>query len=181
MARQKGLEPLAYCLEGSCSIQLSYWRIKSGAGDGNRTRIPSLEGWCPGHCATPACALRKNRQLRYINIRIPLLSREKSKFSAVFCRLYNIILSNKWGAVQFTPCFLEYSITACLNRMSCVIFFIANRVAPAFRFCFGNSTLAHAVPIHYLFLGFVTHHCTTCTGSLSVQMLYPDRAAQTKA
>ena len=27
MARQKGLEPLAYCLEGSCSIQLSYWRI----------------------------------------------------------------------------------------------------------------------------------------------------------
>ena len=29
MARQKGLEPLAYCLEGSCSIQLSYWRILS--------------------------------------------------------------------------------------------------------------------------------------------------------
>ena len=27
MARQKGLEPLTYCLEGSCSIQLSYWRI----------------------------------------------------------------------------------------------------------------------------------------------------------
>jgi hypothetical protein len=26
MARQKGLEPLTYCLEGSCSIQLSYWR-----------------------------------------------------------------------------------------------------------------------------------------------------------
>ena len=26
MARQKGLEPLAYCLEGSCSILLSYWR-----------------------------------------------------------------------------------------------------------------------------------------------------------
>ena len=25
-----------------------------GAGDGNRTRIPSLEGWCPDHCATPA-------------------------------------------------------------------------------------------------------------------------------
>ena len=55
--RPKGLEPPAHCLEGSCSIQLSYWR-KSGAGDGNRTRIPSLEGWCPGHCATPARALR---------------------------------------------------------------------------------------------------------------------------
>ena len=27
LARQKGLEPLTYCLEGSCSIQLSYWRI----------------------------------------------------------------------------------------------------------------------------------------------------------
>ena len=26
VARQKGFEPLAYCLEGSCSIQLSYWR-----------------------------------------------------------------------------------------------------------------------------------------------------------
>ena len=30
MARQKGFEPLAYCLEGSCSIQLSYWRVWSG-------------------------------------------------------------------------------------------------------------------------------------------------------
>ena len=27
MARQKGLEPLTHCLEGSCSIQLSYKRI----------------------------------------------------------------------------------------------------------------------------------------------------------
>ena len=70
VARQKGLEPLAHCLEGSCSIQLSYWRIgkEVGAGDGNRTRIPSLEGWCPGHCATPASALRRNRQLGYHTI-----------------------------------------------------------------------------------------------------------------
>ena len=51
MARQKGLEPLAYCLEGSCSIRLSYWRMsprrkqKNGAGDGNRTHVTSLEGW----------------------------------------------------------------------------------------------------------------------------------------
>ncbi len=56
MARQKGLEPLAYCLEGSCSIQLSYWRVSGpgslvapahvlGAGDGNRTHTTSLEGW----------------------------------------------------------------------------------------------------------------------------------------
>ena len=26
MARQKGLEPLTHCLEGRCSIRLSYWR-----------------------------------------------------------------------------------------------------------------------------------------------------------
>ena len=44
MARWKGLEPLAYCLEGSCSIQLSYQRT-FGAGDGNRTHATSLEGW----------------------------------------------------------------------------------------------------------------------------------------
>jgi hypothetical protein len=28
MARLRGFEPLAYCLEGSCSIQLSYRRIE---------------------------------------------------------------------------------------------------------------------------------------------------------
>ena len=32
VARQKGLEPLAYCLEGSCSIQLSYWRMSEWSG-----------------------------------------------------------------------------------------------------------------------------------------------------
>ena len=47
LARQEGLEPPAYCLEGSCSIRLSYWRIVrvAGAGEGNRTLVPSLEGW----------------------------------------------------------------------------------------------------------------------------------------
>ena len=39
----------------------------NGAGDGNRTRIPSLEGWCPGHCAIPAHSPRRNRQLSDIN------------------------------------------------------------------------------------------------------------------
>ena len=29
MVRQEGFEPPAFCLEGSCSIQLSYWRIIS--------------------------------------------------------------------------------------------------------------------------------------------------------
>ena len=45
MARLKGLEPLTHCLEGSCSIHLSYKRIIIGAGDGNRTHVTSLEGW----------------------------------------------------------------------------------------------------------------------------------------
>ena len=45
MARLKGLEPLTHCLEGSCSIHLSYKRKKNGAGDGNRTHTTSLEGW----------------------------------------------------------------------------------------------------------------------------------------
>ena len=56
VARLKGLEPLTHCLEGSCSIHLSYKRIFSpflllqrfrgisGAGDGNRTHTTSLEG-----------------------------------------------------------------------------------------------------------------------------------------
>ena len=30
MARLKGLEPLTHCLEGSCSIHLSYRRLWSG-------------------------------------------------------------------------------------------------------------------------------------------------------
>ena len=38
---------------------------------------------------------------------------------------------------------------------------MANRVAPAFRFCLVNSTLIQATTIRYLFLPFVTHHRNT--------------------
>ncbi|MGI6269923.1 MAG: hypothetical protein ACOYKJ_05245, partial [Candidatus Howiella sp.] len=41
--------------------------------------------------------------------------------------------------------------------------FIADRVAPAFRFCLGNSTLTQAFPIRYPFFLFVSHHCNTYT------------------
>ena len=40
----QGFEPRTHALEGRCSIQLSYGYMK--AGDGNRTHVTSLEGWC---------------------------------------------------------------------------------------------------------------------------------------
>ena len=49
MARQKGFEPLAYCLEGSCSIQLSYWR--------KSTKLERVTGIEPASPAWKAGAL----------------------------------------------------------------------------------------------------------------------------
>ena len=39
MARLKGLEPLTHCLEGSCSIQLSYRRISNAAAGRTWSRL----------------------------------------------------------------------------------------------------------------------------------------------
>ena len=66
MARQEGLEPPAYCLEGSCSILLSYWR-KSKAGHLERVMgiEPTYPAWKAGvlplnytRMAVPLSALR---------------------------------------------------------------------------------------------------------------------------
>ena len=83
LVRQKGLEPLAYCLEGSCSIQLSYWRIKKWSGWRESNPHPQLGRLVPW----PLCYTRmrppRNRQLCHITIYCLVLSREKLKFSAL--------------------------------------------------------------------------------------------------
>ena len=52
LVRQKGLEPPAYCLEGSCSIRLSYWRIFKAACASVLERVkgiePSYPAWKAG-------------------------------------------------------------------------------------------------------------------------------------
>ena len=65
-ARQEGFEPPTYCLEGSCSILLSYWR-KSKAGHLERVMgiEPTYPAWKAGvlplnytRMAVPLSALR---------------------------------------------------------------------------------------------------------------------------
>ena len=72
--------------------------------------------------------------------------------------------------VQFPRCTLttEYCIV-------CVILSMANRVAPAFRFCLDNSTLTQAIPIRYPFFC-LSHIIVTPTGDA----LLPHTALLTK-
>ena len=57
MVRQKGLEPPAYCLEGSCSIQLSYWRIYQ---ERRRFSLERVKGIEPSYPAWKAGVLPLN-------------------------------------------------------------------------------------------------------------------------
>ena len=64
MARQKGLEPLAYCLEGSCSIQLSYWRMlhcRVTSGTASRTGYSAGDRSPPGKQTDRLLALQMER------------------------------------------------------------------------------------------------------------------------
>ena len=64
MARQEGLEPPTYCLEGSCSIQLSYWRMlhcRVTSGTASRTGYSAGDRSPPGKQADRLLALQMER------------------------------------------------------------------------------------------------------------------------
>ena len=66
LARQEGLEPPAYCLEGSCSIRLSYWRIYRPSKKLERVKgiEPSYPAWKAG-----ILPLNYTRRLKHNTIR----------------------------------------------------------------------------------------------------------------
>ena len=45
MARQEGLEPSTHGLEGRCSVQLSYWRLKMVGETGFEPATSSSQNW----------------------------------------------------------------------------------------------------------------------------------------
>ena len=99
LARQEGLEPPAYCLEGSCSILLSYWRISRRKTPGSKQcHAPSKallvyhprpglsRGICnfPGenrHAAQFFCASASRRRISRVRTRAAATARMTSATS----------------------------------------------------------------------------------------------------
>ena len=90
MARQKGLEPLAYCLEGSCSIQLSYWRML----------MEQVTGIEPASPAWKAGALTIVLHLRspQWNVSLVILAREALDCQAFYRKISSFFKRIFWAS-----------------------------------------------------------------------------------
>ena len=66
LVRQEGLEPPAYCLEGSCSILLSYWRKWMEQVTGIEPASPAWKAGALAIVLYPRIRPGFNRQLDYI-------------------------------------------------------------------------------------------------------------------
>ncbi len=84
MARQEGLEPPTYCLEGSCSIQLSYWRISMERVTGIGPAYPAWKAGVLPLNYTRVAATSWLIQLEDFSIRIPACQDENARISGIF-------------------------------------------------------------------------------------------------
>ena len=104
LVRLKRFELLTHGLEGRCSIQLSYRRIRyalqnSGAGDGNRTHAASLEGWNSTIELHPHLSYFHATQTTLVYDSI--IPKNCQTFFAYFCKKNKKIIYEKWISVFF--------------------------------------------------------------------------------
>lgn|GEM_PF-2909751 len=85
MARLKGLEPLTHCLEGSCSIHLSYRRILERVMGIEPTRPAWKAGILPLNYTRIACFLRVSlHMIAQFVFSVNLFSLVNTSFSPFF-------------------------------------------------------------------------------------------------